>query len=123
MDLPTGIFLDSTLIELCNPYWLRIWHQSLVSSLFINLFFITKNVQSIAFIFIAIVTIFWQICSLAFYTEPQTKAFIYSTGIDYFNSVNHDQVQILNYNKYSLLVGIEPDLQMIYSEALFNQTP
>ena len=46
------------------------------------------------------------------HTELQTEPYIQSTGVDCFNSVYHDQVQVLSYGKYSLLflpvVGIEP---------------
>ena len=45
---------------------------------------------------------------LRIWTEP----FIWTEGVDCSNSINHDQVQMLSYSKYSLLflliVGIEP---------------
>ena len=45
-------------------------------------------------------------------TESETELFIWTTKVDCSNSVNHDRVQVLRYNKYCLLVlpvvGIEP---------------
>ena len=38
------------------------------------------------------------------HTESPTEPFILTTGVDCSNSVNHDQVQMLSYSKYSLLV-------------------
>ena len=46
------------------------------------------------------------------HTESQSELFIWTTGLDCFNSVNYDWVQVFSYRKYSLLflpiVGIEP---------------
>ena len=60
-----------------------------------------------------ILTTFRPICPSAFfrsfmsnsgaYTELRTEPFIYSTGVDCSNSVNHDRAQVLSYTKYSLL--------------------
>ena len=44
--------------------------------------------------------------------ESQVDPFIWTTGVDCSNSVNHELVQVLSYCKYFLLVlpevGIEP---------------
>ena len=37
-------------------------------------------------------------------TKSTTEPFISNTGVECSNSVNHDRVQVLSYNKYSLLV-------------------
>ena len=72
---------------------------------------------------------FRPICPLAFlrcfmlnsgvHTESQTESFIWTTRVDCSNSVNHDQVQVLSYSKYSLLflpvVGIEPATSQMIS--------
>ena len=47
--------------------------------------------------------------------------------VDFSNSVNHDRVKVLSYNKYSLLflpvVGVEPAISWwFHSKVLFNQT-
>ena len=46
------------------------------------------------------------------HTESRTEFFIWTTRVDYSNSLNHDRVQVLSYSQYSLLalavVGIEP---------------
>ena len=93
------------------------------------------SVSNILFI---VVLTFQPICPSAFfrrfmsnsgaYTEPHTEPFILSTRVDCSNSVNHDQVQVLSYRKYSLLflpvVGIEPvTSRWFHSEAFSNQTP
>ena len=61
-----------------------------------------------------------------FDTESRTEPYISTTGVDCSNSVNPDQIQVLSYNKYSLLfllvVGIEP-ADRFYLEALLNQMP
>ena len=50
--------------------------------------------------------------NLVVHTKSRTEPFIWSTGIDCSNSVNHDHVQGISYCKYSLfvlpVVGIEP---------------
>ena len=61
------------------------------------------------------------------HTESRTEPFIWTTGVDYSNSVNHDWVQVLNYCKYSLLflpvVGIEPATsRWFHTETLSNQS-
>ena len=79
---------------------------------------------------------FQPICPLVFFrcfmsnlgahTESWTEPFIWTTGVDCSNSYNHDQVQILNYSKYSLLflpvVEIESATSWwFYSKALSNK--
>ena len=78
---------------------------------------------------------FRPICLSAFFmsnsgvhTESRTEPFIWITRVDCFSSVKHDQVQVLSYRKYSLLVlpfvGIEPVTSIwFHSEALSNQKP
>ena len=61
------------------------------------------------------------------YRKTRIDPFIQSTGVDCSNSVNHDQVQMLSFSKYPLLVlsavGIEPATsRWFHSEALSNQT-
>ena len=88
--------------------------------------------------FIVILITFRPICHSAFFTcfmsnsrvhtESWTELFIWTTGIDYSNFVNHDQAQVLSSSKYSLLVlsvaGIEPaTFRWFHSEAFSNQTP
>ena len=50
--------------------------------------------------------------NLGVHTERGTEPFIWTTGVDCSNSVNHDQVEVLSYREYSLLflpvIGIEP---------------
>ena len=52
------------------------------------------------------------VSSSGVHTESQTEPFIWVTGVDCSNSINHDQVQVLSYSLYSLIVipiiGIEP---------------
>ena len=66
--------------------------------------FIIKGFLTIVFIFIVISTMFWPICSPAFfrclsnsgtYTELQTTSFTESMGITCSDSINHNQVQVL----------------------------
>ena len=38
------------------------------------------------------------------YTESWTEPFIWTPGVNGSNSVDYDQVQVLSYSKYSLLV-------------------
>ena len=82
---------------------------------------------------------FWLICPLAFFkcfmfnlwvhTESWTECYIWTTGVDCFNSVNNDQVQVFSYSKYSVLlfrpvVGFEPATsRWFYSETLSKQMP
>ena len=44
-------------------------------------------------------------------TQPRSEPFIYSTGVDCSNSIDHDRVRVLSYSKYSplflLVVGTE----------------
>ena len=83
-----------------------------------------------------LLTSFWMMCPSAFikgflsnfgfHTESRTEHFIWITGVDSSNSVNHDQVQVLSFSKYSLLflpvVGIEPATsRWFHLEALSNQ--
>ena len=80
---------------------------------------------------------FQLICPLAFFksfisnsgvhTESQTEPFIGAMGVDFSNSVNHDQVQVLSYSKFSKLflpvVGIKlATFRLFHMEVLFNQT-
>ena len=61
-------------------------------------------------------TIFWPISSSAFFKcfmsnswvliEPWTEPFIWSVEEGSSNSVNLHRVQVLNYSKYSLLLGL-----------------
>ena len=58
----------------------------------------------------------------------ELNPFIWTTGVDRSNSVNHDRIQVLSYCKYSLsvlpFVGIEPATsRWFHSEALSNQMP
>ena len=62
------------------------------------------------------------------HTESQTEPFIWTPGVDCSNSITHDQVEVLSYCKYSLLVlpvvGIEPATsRWLHSEVFSNQTP
>ena len=41
------------------------------------------------------------------YTESQTEASIWTTGVDCLNSVNNGRVRVLNYKAY-LLLGLNP---------------
>ena len=59
--------------------------------------------------------------------ESWIELFIWTTGVECSNSVNHDWIQVLSYSKYSLLVlpvvGIEPATTWgFYPETLSNQT-
>ena len=64
---------------------------------------------------------FWLICSSAFFrcfmsnswvhTEYRAESFIWTTGVDCSNSVNHDRVQMLSYSKYFLLVLLGLNMQ------------
>ena len=45
------------------------------------------------------------------HTELQIEPFIQSTGVDCFNSINHDRVQVLSYGLRSLLVELRLNLQ------------
>ena len=68
--------------------------------------------STIDLIFIVKLTTFRPICPSAFlrcfmlnyraHRESWTKPFIWTTGVDCSNSVNHDQVQVFSYSKYSL---------------------
>ena len=42
--------------------------------------------------------------NLGVHTESQIEPFIWTTGVNCSNSLNHDQVQVLSYSKYSLLL-------------------
>ena len=42
--------------------------------------------------------------NLGVYIELWSESFIQFTGVDCFDSLNHNQVQVLIYNKYSLLL-------------------
>ena len=37
------------------------------------------------------------------YTEPRNEPFIWTTEVDYSNTFNHDQVQVLSYSKLLFL--------------------
>ena len=68
------------------------------------------------------------VLNLGAHTESQTELFIWTTGIEFSNSVNHDQVQVVSYSKYSLLVlpivGIKPaTFRWFLSETPPYQTP
>ena len=96
------------------------------------------NIRTIDLTFIVIITMFRPICTSAFFrcfmsnsgvhTEFRTEPFIWTIGVDRgSNSVNHDQIQVLSYCKYSLLflpvVGIEPATSWwVHSEAPTNRT-
>ena len=61
-------------------------------------------------------------------TESRTEPFIWIIWVDHSNSIYHDQVLVLSYSKYSLLVlpvaGIEPStFRWFHSEAPSNQMP
>ena len=67
--------------------------------------FIIKGFQTIVFIFIVISTTFWPICLSAFFRglsnlgifmELRTTSFIESMGVTCFDSVSHNQVQVLS---------------------------
>ena len=60
------------------------------------------------------------------HTKFRTEPFIWTTGIDYSNYINHDRIHVLSYSKYSLLFlpifGIEPATsRWFHSEALSNR--
>ena len=61
------------------------------------------------------------------HTEFQTEPFIWTTGVDCYNFVNHDWVQVLSNWKYYLLflpvVGIEPATSRWFHLALSKQLP
>ena len=88
----------------------------------LNWIIITLNIRVIDLINIVIIPTFRPICPLAFFrcflsksgvhTESQNESFIWATGVDSFNSINNDRVQVLIYRTYFLLfllvLGIEP---------------
>ena len=83
-------------------------------------------------------TTFWPICPVAFFRcfisnsgvhiESQTELSVWTTGVDCYNSVNDDQVQVLSHSKHFLIflpvVGIEPATTRWFNlKTLYNQTP
>ena len=60
--------------------------------------------------------------------DSRTEPFIWTTGVDSSNSVNYDQVKVLNYSMHSLLIlpaaEIEPATsRWFHSVTPSNQTP
>ena len=58
-------------------------------------------------------------------TKSWSEPFIWTTGVDWSNSINHNHIQVLSNSKYSLLflpvVGIEPEtFRWLHLEALSN---
>ena len=99
---------------------------------------ITWNILIIGLIFIVIVARLRPICPSAsfrcfmsnsgVFTESRTEFFLWTTGVDSSKSVNHDQIQLLCYVNYSLLVlpvvRIEPATSRWFpSEAPSIKTP
>ena len=62
------------------------------------------------------------------HTESWIEPFIWFSGVDCSNSVNHEQVKALSYNRYSFLflpvIGIKPATSWwVHSELLYDPTP
>ena len=95
-----------TKIKKPNHFW-AFWFRFLSWSLITD---IALNIPSPEVIIIDIMTRFRPTCPLAFsrcfmlnsgaHREPQNEPFIWSTGVDRSSSINHNQVQVLNYCKY-----------------------
>ena len=117
--------------NLLQPLWTE-------ATFWCKLVYIYLNIESIDLILIVILTTFHSHTSLGLLQifqiervtniESRTEPIIWSSGANCSNSVIHDQIRRLSYNRYSvlflLIAGIEPTTsRWFHSEGLSNQTP
>ena len=107
-----------------NPRWKLLCYYLEYSDYWPHLYCYTHNISTD--MFLGLLQAFHV--ELGSHTESQTGPFIWTTGVNCSNSLNHDRAEVLSYSKYSLLflpvVGIEPATsRWFHSDTLSSQTP